>query len=102
MDRFDCTQSPNLTMNNPRYVLETIPLDHVGELIFTKNLSSYHDLTDSLQTAKFVKISTYNISSNNEDLLTILRGLAEDVNITLVTNIPSRFPYYKYPWNRTR
>src|SRR6187402_3419356 len=56
------------------YVLETIRLDHVGELIFTKNLSSYQEITDSLQTAKFIKISTY--------------------------NIPSRFPYYKYPWNR--
>ncbi|NHA05465.1 hypothetical protein G7092_16765 [Mucilaginibacter sp. HC2] len=78
-------------------IKETISLGEFGELYFTKDHSSFKEITNRLPESLFVKISTYNISGNNEELLTLLKSLSPNTQIVIVTNIPGRWDDYWKP-----
>jgi hypothetical protein len=63
-------------------------------LILTQGTSSYQEIIDDLPNCSFIKISTFNISAKELTLLNILKNLDGKKKVTLISNIPSRWPDY--------
>lgn len=68
-----------------------------GEFVCSKNKLNYKDVLDDFKNAKRIRILTYNISKNNYSniLIDALKNVAEDVDVQIITNIPSRFSNYR-------
>ncbi|WP_296561986.1 phospholipase D-like domain-containing protein, partial [uncultured Acetobacterium sp.] len=68
-----------------------------GEFVCSKNKLNYKDVLDDFKNAKCIRILTYNISksSYSNTLIDALKNVAEDVDVQIITNIPSRFPNYQ-------
>lgn len=61
-----------------------------------ENGINYQEVLNDFKNASTIRIITYNISKNEEksDLLNYLETLGENVDVRIITNIPSRFPAY--------
>ena len=67
-----------------------------GRFISLKNNLNYQEVLDNFSKAKLVRVITYNISKNEkyDKLLENLYTLQEDVDVQVITNIPSHFDSY--------
>ena len=67
-----------------------------GKFVYCTNGYNYQEVLDDFKQAKKVRIITYNISGNgnNDPLLEQVRKLGVDVDVQIITNIPSRFETY--------
>ncbi|ONI48197.1 hypothetical protein AN643_02795 [Candidatus Epulonipiscioides saccharophilum] len=74
---------------------ERIPITS-GEIIFGKDFLNYKAVLDDFKRAKCIRVMTYNISKNNDKngLINALKNVSEDVDIKIITNIPSRMDCY--------
>lgn len=71
-----------------------------GEFVLSKGRINYQAVLDDFPNAKQVRVLTYNISKKNykNELIDALRALSEDVDVQIISNIPSRMPnYYSTP-----
>lgn len=67
-----------------------------GVFVSSKDELGYQEVLNDFKSAKTIKVVTYNISKNTKDdkLFDLLKTLTHDVDIELITNIPSRFEWY--------
>lgn len=67
-----------------------------GKFVYCPNGFNYQEVLDDFKRAKKVRIITYNISGtgNVDPLLEQIKKLGEDVDVQIITNIPSRFETY--------
>lgn len=67
-----------------------------GRFISTENGINYQEVLNDFNNASTIRIITYNISKNDgkNDLLNRLETLDDNVDVRIITNIPSRFPTY--------
>ena len=67
-----------------------------GKFVYCPNGFNYQEVLDDFKRAKKVRIITYNISGtgNMDPLLEQIKKLGEDVDVQIITNIPSRFETY--------
>lgn len=67
-----------------------------GELVLGFDSMNFQEIVDDFSKAKTVRVLTYNISKNNYQnrLMDALKGVAEDADVKIITNIPSRMPTY--------
>lgn len=67
-----------------------------GKFVYCPNGLNYQEVLDDFKHARKVRIVTYNISGNgnNDPLLEQVKRLGEDVDVQIITNIPSRFETY--------
>lgn len=72
-----------------------ISIDH-GEVVVGKDCYNYREVIEDFPNAKKVRILTYNISKKDykNELLDALKNLASDVDVKIISNIPSRMPIY--------
>lgn len=71
-----------------------------GEFVLSKGRINYQAVLDDFSNAKQVRVLTYNISKKNykNELIDALKSLSEDVDVQIISNIPSRMPnYYNTP-----
>jgi len=73
---------------------QKINFDNDNLLVLTQLQNSYQSVLDDFKNAKNIRICTYNISSNKDVLLDLLKSLSDEVNIKIITNIPGRFENY--------
>ena len=72
-----------------------------GKFVYCPGGFNYQEVLDDFKRAKKVRIITYNISGtgNTDPLLEQIKKLGEDVDVQIITNIPSRFEtYYSSAW----
>lgn len=67
-----------------------------GRFIASKDELGYTEVLEKFQSAKMIRVVTYNLSKNDkiDKLFDRLQQLDAKVDIQIVTNIPSRFNYY--------
>lgn len=67
-----------------------------GKFVYCPGGFNYQEVLDDFKRAKKVRIITYNISGtgNTDPLLEQIKKLGEDVDVQIITNIPSRFETY--------
>ena len=67
-----------------------------GEVVVGKDFLNYQEVLDDFCNAKCVRILTYNISKNGyrNELMDALKSLTSDVDVKIISNIPSRMPSY--------
>lgn len=67
-----------------------------GEFVCNENGLNYETVLEDFETAKLIRIITYNISKKTRDdkLIELIQKLPDSVDIQIITNIPSRFPQY--------
>lgn len=67
-----------------------------GVFVSSKDELGYQEVLNDFKSAKTIKVVTYNITKNIKDdkLFDLLKTLTHDVDIELITNIPSRFEWY--------
>lgn len=69
-----------------------------GEFVCSRDKTeiNYQAVLDDFKNAKQVRILTYNISKKNYKnyLIDAIKSLKEDVDVQIITNIPSRMNYY--------
>lgn len=67
-----------------------------GEVVVGKDYFNYREVIKDFPNAKKVRILTYNISKKDykNELLDALKNLSPDVDVKIVSNIPSRMPIY--------
>lgn len=72
-----------------------VPMDN-GEVVVGKDYFNYREVIKDFSNAKNVRIVTYNISKKDykNELLDELKNLSSDVDLKIVSNIPSRMPCY--------
>ncbi|HAC1622829.1 TPA_asm: phosphatidylserine/phosphatidylglycerophosphate/cardiolipin synthase family protein, partial [Listeria monocytogenes] len=71
-----------------------------GRFVSLKNGLNYQEILNDFSNAKLVRVVTFNISKNEkyDDLMKSLHTLQDDVDVQLITNIPSHFDvYYNSP-----
>jgi hypothetical protein len=54
----------------------------------------YGAVLDDFPKALFINIITYNISPRENELMDLIRSLDSEKEVTIITNIPGRFPKY--------
>ena len=64
-----------------------------GKFVYCPGGFNYQEVLDDFKRAKKVRIITCNISGtgNTDPLLEQIKKLGEDVDVQIITNIPSRF-----------
>jgi len=72
------------------------------KLIMTKDEFGYSEVLETLNEATFVRIVTYNISKESDDLIARLETFPEEKDVIIVTNIPGRFNRYTSSFARNR
>lgn len=92
-------------MQNLSFTLKTGVLDldlsinfKDGTFVSSKDLLGYQEVIDDFKNSKTIRIITYNLSRSSKDdkLFERLLALESDIDVQIITNIPSRFPeYYK-------
>ena len=67
-----------------------------GEFVLGRGSINYQPVLDDFKNAKTVRILTYNISKKNyrNELINALKGVSEDADVVIISNIPSRMNYY--------
>ncbi|WP_158289731.1 phospholipase D-like domain-containing protein [Paenibacillus flagellatus] len=67
-----------------------------GTFVSTKDELGYGEVLEDFKNAKTIRIVTFNLSKDTKDdqLFERLQALESDVDIQLITNIPSRFEWY--------
>ena len=72
-----------------------IPYNGV-EFVCSIDKLNYQDVLDDFKNAKEIRILTYNISQKNysNKLIDELKKVKGNVDVQIITNIPSRFPNY--------
>lgn len=65
-----------------------------AKFIYSKNELGYKEVLEDFKTAEEIIIVTYNISEKQTQLIDALRGAAEETEISIFTNIPSRWDTY--------
>lgn len=67
-----------------------------GEIIVGKDFLNYKEVLDDFKQAKAIRVMTYNISKNNykNELIDALKMVTEDVDVKIISNIPSRMKNY--------
>jgi len=73
-----------------------------AKIVMTRDELGYSEVLEDFSTAEFIYIVTYNISGNNPTLLNKLKEAADDTEIKVFTNIPSRFNNYFAEWASTK
>ena len=71
-----------------------------GEIVLGRESINYQRVLDDFENAKKVRILTYNISKNQyrNELMNALKKVPADVDVKIISNIPSRMPmYYSTP-----
>lgn len=84
-------------LNDKMYM--SIPISS-GEIVLGRESMNYQRILDDFPNAKQVRILTYNISKNQyrNELMNALNSIKEDVDVKIISNIPSRMPtYYSTP-----
>lgn len=72
------------------------------KLVMTKDEFGYLEVLDTLDDANFVRIVTYNISKESNDLIKKLETFPKGKDVIIVTNIPSRFKGYTSSYAKAR
>ena len=76
------------------------------EFVLGRGSLNYQVVLDDFPKAKQVRVLTYNISKKNyrNELINALKGIPEDADVKIISNIPSRMQnYYNSPaGNRMR
>ncbi len=62
--------------------------------VYSKNELGYAPLLEEMKNAREVTIITYNISERQHRLLDCLKATPDDCDISIITNIPSRWDEY--------
>ena len=75
--------------------MKKIAITNNVEIILSQNEFGYDTILNDFASTKRISIVTFNISNENIELISKLKQL-EDVQIQIVTNIPSRFGQYYY------
>lgn len=67
-----------------------------GRFVSLKNGLNYQKILNDFSNAKVVRVVTFNISKNekNDKLIQSLHTLQENVDVQIITNIPSHFDGY--------
>lgn len=76
-----------------------IPFNN-GEFVLGRGSLNYQVVLDDFPKAKQVRVLTYNISKKNyrNELINALKGIPEDADVKIISNIPSRMQnYYNSP-----
>lgn len=71
-----------------------------GEFVLGRGSLNYQVVLDDFPKAKQVRVLTYNISKKNyrNELINALKGIPEDADVKIISNIPSRMQnYYNSP-----
>lgn len=79
-----------------------ININNEVKLVMTKNEFGYSEVLDTMNKAKFVRVVTYNISKESEDLVSILEDFEDDKDVIIITNIPNRFKIYTSSYAKGR
>lgn len=67
-----------------------------AEFVAGENELCFKKVLDTFENAAYINILTYNISSNSDTLLDRIKQVGnKDVPINIITNIPSRWPFYR-------
>ncbi|OOM79673.1 hypothetical protein CLPUN_16230 [Clostridium puniceum] len=72
------------------------------KLVMTRDEFGYSEVLETLDSAKFVRIITYNISKESDTLLNKLEEFSENKDVIIVTNIPGRFEKYTSTYAKGR
>lgn len=84
-------------------MINRININEDAEIIFAKGECSYNEVMNDFENANIIKIVTFNISSENTDLLDKISRLSSDQKeIDLITNIPNRYATYFSSYARRR
>lgn len=70
------------------------------KLIMTRDEFGYSEVLESLNTAKFIRVVTYNISKESDILIDKIEKLSESKDVIIVSNIPGRFKKYTSSYAR--
>lgn len=67
-----------------------------GEVVIGREAMNYQRILDDFANAHTVRILTYNVSKNQNKnkLIDALKTIKEDADVIIISNIPSRMPYY--------
>lgn len=65
-----------------------------AKFVYSKNELGYAEVLDDFITAEEIIIVTYNISEKQTQLINALKSAAENTEISIFTNIPSRWDKY--------
>ena len=67
-----------------------------GEFVLSRGKINYQAVLDDFPNAKQVRVLTYNISKKNykNELIDALKALTEDVDVQIISNVPSRMQNY--------
>lgn len=65
-----------------------------AKLIYTKDELGYQEVLDQMSNAARIVILTFNISEKHNELFKCLRTAANNAEISIITNIPSRWNEY--------
>lgn len=67
-----------------------------GEIVIGREAMNYQRILDDFANAQTVRILTYNVSKNQNKnkLVDALKTIKEDADVIIISNIPSRMPYY--------
>lgn len=65
-----------------------------AKFVQAKDELAYQEVLDEIPAAKQVTVVTYNISERQSNLLNALIAASEHAQVTLITNIPSRWEQY--------
>lgn len=69
------------------------------KFVFSKDELGYQEILDDFQNAEKIYILTYNISNKSDELLNAIKKSTAS-NVTVITNIPSRWKEYFYENSR--
>lgn len=72
------------------------------KLVMTKNEFGYLEVLETLDDTNFIRIVTYNISKESDDLINKLETFPEGKDVIIITNIPGRFKRYTSSYARAR
>lgn len=79
-----------------------IKINDNAKLVMTRNEFGYEEVLNTLDDAEFVRIVTYNISKESNDLITKLESFPENKDVIIITNIPGRFKNYTSSYARVK
>lgn len=67
-----------------------------GKIVVGRDFINYKEVLEDFKNARCIRIITYNISKNNyrNELIDALKMVAEDVDVKIISNIPSRMKNY--------
>ncbi len=74
---------------------------NIGRLVLGRNNCIFQEVIDDFKDAEYIFISTFNISSNREELLNQLKQLENVTELIFLSNIPNRFDTY-YSFSATK